>query len=776
MHIDIVEISNFRRLQSVRVGLSKEKTVFVGANNSGKSSAMLALRYFLMENERKKLSLNDITLSRWPVIDSIGEAWEGAHVREEEMPLGDWTSVLPFLDVWLAVSNAEVHYVQKLIPTLDWEGERLGVRLRLEPRDISKLQQEFLSARSDARTLQALDAVADDGVEAAAKQPVTLWPKSLTEFLQRRLGKLFTVQAYILDPTKLVDPTIGVACPQALASDAEPVDGDPLKGLIRIDEISAQRGFGQTGGSKDPDDEAAAAGASATRKMSEQLRHYWNRHLDPHQEPDAKDLRALKAIEDAQRAFDERLREGFAPALEEVEGLGYPGITDPRLNISTQLKPVNGLNHETAVQYMIQMVDGANSYDLSLPEESNGLGYQNLISMVFRLMSFRDAWMRVGKAGLQQRDGGGGVVPPVHLVLIEEPEAHLHTQVQQVFIRQAYRILRKHPELSAPDCPLTSQMIVSTHSSHIAHQCAFDTLRYFRRLPASAHGVPISCVVDLGRVFGADQATKRFVTRYLNVTHSDLFFADAAVLVEGPAERILVPYFVRNQSELHQLGECYVTWLEIGGSHAHRLRSLIEHLGLITLVVTDLDAMGANRKSVVPARGSEQKSRNATLSGWWPKADDLDALLDLDEEQKVKSYVEECFNVRVAYQCPIEIEFKDQRGEAIANTLEDALVYHNISLIAEMEGGSLLSRFRASIEKSATINELADALFEDLKGGGGKAEFALDLLEIENPQVLQPPLYIKEGLLWLAAQLRRQQQDIGVATSLPVSEVEGQAA
>lgn len=41
--------------------------------------------------------------------------------------------------------------------------------------------------------------------------------------------------------------------------------------------------------------------------------------------------------------------------------------------------------------------DGAATPVLRLPE-ANGLGYQNLISMIFRLMSFRDAWMRVGKA------------------------------------------------------------------------------------------------------------------------------------------------------------------------------------------------------------------------------------------------------------------------------------------------------------------------------------------------------------------------------------------
>ena len=588
--------------------------------------------------------------------------------------------------------------------------------------------------------------------------------------MQRRLSKLFVVRAYILDPEKLVEPKYWLAEPQVLGADAEPIEGEPFKGLIRIDEISAQRGFGQSDGSKDPDDENAATGATATRKMSDQLRRYWNRHLDPYENPDAQDLRALKAIEIAQKAFDDRLKEGFAPALREVEGLGYPGVTDPRLHISTRLKPVDGLNHKSAVQYMIQMVDGEHSLNLNLPEDSNGLGYQNLISMVFRLMSFRDAWMRVGKASSKAAAESAMLVPPLHLVLIEEPEAHLHTQVQQVFIREAYSILRKHPELQKDGATLATQMVVSTHSSHVAHECEFDALRYFRRLPAGAKGVPISCVVNLGNVFGSDLDTKRFVTRYLNVTHCDLFFADAAVLVEGPAERVLVPYFVRTQNDLRDLAECYVTWLEIGGSHAHRLRSLIEHLGLTTLIITDLDAMTEQRKGVAPTRGAKQKSRNATLGGWWPAKDDLDTLLDVNSDDKVKVYDGERFAIRVAYQCPIQVEFRTVVSEAVSNTLEDALVFQNLDYFAKATGSGLFARFKSSIQKSTTVAELGGALFEDLKGGG-KAEFALDLLEIEDAQALQPPHYIKEGLLWLATRLRQHQKELGVATSVPKPEL-----
>lgn len=54
--------------------------------------------------------------------------------------------------------------------------------------------------------------------------------------------------------------------------------------------------------------------------------------------------------------------------------------------------------------------------------------------MVFNLIRFRDEWMRVGKAAKKQSDDDT-IIEPLHIVLIEEPEAHLHAQVQQVFIK-----------------------------------------------------------------------------------------------------------------------------------------------------------------------------------------------------------------------------------------------------------------------------------------------------------------------------------------------------
>jgi predicted ATP-dependent endonuclease of OLD family len=149
MRIKFVEIRNFRRLRSVRIDFADETTVFVGANNSGKTSAMTALRCFLVS---KTFTTNDFTLSNWALINDIGKEWESLAppIDPKVFSLADWEAVLPSLDLWLQVENDEIHNVIGLLPRLDWEGGLLGARLRLEPKDVEDLYKEYRSARAKA--------------------------------------------------------------------------------------------------------------------------------------------------------------------------------------------------------------------------------------------------------------------------------------------------------------------------------------------------------------------------------------------------------------------------------------------------------------------------------------------------------------------------------------------------------------------------------------------------------------------------------------------------
>ena len=758
MHIDFVEVSNFRKLLAVRVDIAKKSTVFVGANNSGKTSAMVALRRFLVDHGN--FSINDFTLSHWTKIDAIGKAWEDEATGAEAADF-DWGSIVPFLDVWIHVPEKQLHFAQKILPTLDWDGAALGVRLRYEPKDPEDFKREYLAARNAAKAVMAAAAVAPgEGVD-----PFSLWPKSMIEFLSRRLRSLFEVKAYLLDPAKLEDPGDGEAKPQPLPSGSEALTSDPFKGLIRIDEISAQRGLGWTPSTGPSDEEQADTSTRPGKRLSTQLRGYYAQHLDPFDKPEEKDLEALQALHNARVQFGKQLSTSFETALKELETIGYPGLTDPKLTLTADLRPIDALTHASAVHYEVPTHLPDVGYISRLPEDSNGLGYQNLVSMVFALMSFRDKWMRVGKAS-KQLPTDEVSIPPLHLVLVEEPEAHLHAQVQQVFIAHAYEVLRRHEYLGDKE-DLRTQMIVSTHSSHLAHEADFSSLRYFRRMPVNPvkGSVPVSRVVNLSRIFGAEDDTTRFVRRYLKVTHCDLFFADGAILVEGPAERILVPHMVRSRKEYGYLTRCYLTWLEIGGSHAHRLRPLLTALGLNTLVITDLDAKKADGSNAVPKRGQALLTRNQTVKTWLPAEESLDDLLDM-KPGSLALLEPSGVGVRVAYQQPTTVSFgTDKDGEAIANTFEDALVYHNIDFFKDLDGSGLAKKFRNALNAAKNLEELASTLHADL-AKGDKAELAMNLLESENLKKLVLPTYIDAGLKWLITQLERKEND--VAGKLPI--------
>ena len=764
MLVKFVEISNFRKLLSVRIDLAEKQTLFVGANNSGKTSAMLALRRFLAPR-RCPFEIHDVTLCHWPTIDQIGRNWIDAKQADAavELTLEPWLPLLPALDLWLDVDAGEMHHVRDLIPTLDWEGGLLGVRLRYEPTNLGDLYKDFLTAAGDAEALRA--AAAQTHAERAAaggqempEAKLTLWPLTLVDYLSRRLAKSFTIRAFTLDPAQRQAPFKGQARPQSLPAASLCLEGEPLKGLLRIHDIPAQRGFGEE--APRDEDEDAPAGSPGSR-LSDQLRSYYSKHLDPTKGPDIKDLGALQAIEAAQDAFDQKLTESFEAAFREVEGMGYPGVTDPRPKVSTRLKAIDGLNHSSAVTFMVDAtsVEGEVTLPLlRLPENNNGLGYQNLISMIFRLMSFRDSWMRVGKAASANPTA---VIEPLHLVLVEEPEAHLHAQVQQVFINKAYEVLRAHEDLKGTKLRRT-QLVVSTHSSHVAHEVSFECLRYFRRLPAGmASRIPVSTVINLSEVFGAGNETGRFVTRYLRAQHSDLFFADAAILVEGPAERMIVPNFIRTKFEV--LSKSYITLLEIGGSHAHRLRPLIDHLGLLTLIITDLDSQAAGTTtSAPPTPGTGQTTNNTTLRNWVPAQADIDALWAATTEDRTLELAgDPLFAVHAAYQLPVEVMLSGvaTKETAYPYTFEDALVFENLAFFTNLQGSGLVARFRTAIAAGGGAAMVGTAMFEALKTGK-KAEFALDVLEAETFETLTVPRYIAEGLIWLQERLKKKQMEI----------------
>lgn len=105
MHIETLRIRNFRRLQDVRIDLAPDISIFVGANNSGKTSASHALQLF-MAASRERFSVHDFGAESWVAMDAFGDGVDGA--------------VLPTisLDIWFHVDAPDLHRVVDLLPSL----------------------------------------------------------------------------------------------------------------------------------------------------------------------------------------------------------------------------------------------------------------------------------------------------------------------------------------------------------------------------------------------------------------------------------------------------------------------------------------------------------------------------------------------------------------------------------------------------------------------------------------------------------------------------------
>ena len=662
----------------------------------------------------KRFTTNDFTLSNWKELNEIGEKW----LSEDNVKpsLEELYNFLPLMDVWIDIRDKDAYLVRDLIPSFSWEGKTVGVRVLYSPVDIEKLYHDFKVSYTRARELEG------------DKKRLTLYPKNLWDFLKKGtvLAKYFDCKLYVLDVAK--EPNeMGMF--QKLP-EVEAKNVSTLSNLFKIDSIEAQREF------SDPE----ANDNSGHNNLSKQLQAYYDKHIQPNDTLTKENYELYEAAEKTQQDCDIRLNRAFSGRIEELRNIHYPGFLNPHIAIHSHINIKDSLAHESAVQFLLN----EDEKDLSLPEKYNGLGYQNLISMYFKLIQFRDEWLHEGSVTTSDNDEP---IEPIHLVFIEEPEAHLHAQAQQVFVRKAYDAL-VHSEFLKNNDLYTTQVVISTHSNHIVQELDMNTLRYFKRFMSPDIKMPISTVVSLLNVFGVEE-TRQFVTRYIKLNHCDFFFADGVILVEGAGERILMPKFLENE------GVCdhYISVIEINGSHAHRFRELVERLG-IPLVVTDIDAQNVKadgkKEKTFTQKDKGQETNNDTLRQWIPKVKDVDKLLKLKKSDKCSN------NVRIAYQTGQSITLRRVREATTAYpyTFEDALAMTNIGLFTKegLKCKGMVKKFRKILLDSDTAEQCSEDLFKALNSQQ-KAPFAIDLLYMDEFDDLITPDYIKEGLEWMKDKL-----------------------
>ena len=143
-----------------------------------------------------------------------------------------------------------------------------------------------------------------------------------------------------------------------------------------------------------------------------------------------------------------------------------------------------------------------------------------------------------------------------------------------------------------------------------------------------------------------------------------------------------------------------------------------------------------------------------TIKSWVPQKTSLDEALDTNSEDKVKDGF-----VRVAYQNEVKVEYSGNEETAIPYTFEDALALSNVELFKGKTTSTGLLKKMANAVNKPNISEACQDLYEALRKNSKKAEMALELLFITEPNELTPPQYITEGLDWLQEQLKNKHRD-----------------
>lgn len=145
------------------------------------------------------------------------------------------------------------------------------------------------------------------------------------------------------------------------------------------------------------------------------------------------------------------------------------------------------------------------------------------------------------------------------LLLIEEPEAHLHPQLQVRLLDHLETVANKH----------NVQVIVTTHSTVLASSVKLDKIIHLTK-----HDNPIA--TPLAECGLADN-NLNFLNRWLDITKSNLLFASGVILVEGIAEQMIIPELAKTvlkDKEINNIEDYGVSVINLNGIYFNHFMRL----------------------------------------------------------------------------------------------------------------------------------------------------------------------------------------------------------
>lgn len=370
----------------------------------------------------------------------------------------------------------------------------------------------------------------------------------------------------------------------------------------------------------------------------------------------------------------------------------------------------------------------------NLPDSYNGLGYNNLLYTLMEIYSFI--------SNIEENK------KPILLLSIEEPETHMHPEMELKFIERIDEI--KNIFISIVDEEIREtvnnklnnslQILITTHSANIVTNTSEKNLVFLN--------------INRAISYGDINIDEKFALQYLTTHVANALFSKKIILVEGDVERILVPEFIK---KLEYSNELY-SIVQVGGTYFESFKTLYEKIGASVLIITDLDLKDKEKDTETARNNSDWLSSIRSIhSDKYNQTSNTNFKKFFGQDISVMDIAngnhKSVGNTFIASQRILE--YSSEEGTfLVGRTFEEQFILENqVFLHANFHEMDSIKNYN-KYDNTIAIKEFSYGLYRYIDRNSKKTAFTFDILSKINigESNIYIPNYIEEGIEWLMTQ------------------------
>lgn len=504
MYISRLSIRNFRNFRNINVDFQKGVNTIIGENGSGKTNILQALRLLIDENLPRSIRFYESDFNR--SLRSWKGHWIIIQIEFSELDVSEEAQ---------AIAMHKAGFME------EYDTTKGTYSLIYRPRE-NKRRELFECSEDIFATQGDLQAILDT---------ITLNDYELT--YRGRGNTDFSIDEnyrdYVGDFEKITFPNPD--------DQQEDIYGSRLQGFSIPNELSCTF-------------------IKALRDVEADLRSYRDNPLLSLLRGKEKNISVAKrdSIEDKVNELNGEISEldevkdisgGIAKSIKQAVGETYAPNIEIRSEVPSEI--------EKLLQSLKLWVGDSDEPDYKGKIWELSLGGANLIYLSLKLLEYE-------KVKAQNKIA--------NFLLIEEPEAHIHTHIQKTLFQK----LHSH----------NTQIIITTHSTQISSVSKISSVNILSRSNKEA------LVFSPSNGLAASQT--QALERYLDAVRTNLLFAKGVALVEGDAEQILIPALFKKVFGI-SLDEIGVSLINIGSTGFQNIATLFhdDRIKKNCAIITDLD-------------------------------------------------------------------------------------------------------------------------------------------------------------------------------------------